>query len=99
MKKIFKCKDVTYLSVDFVLSMIVYVIMKLIFYTSKTRKKTIRFFITLEKLQRYGDLTARHKIIRVFTYNDAMSSFFISSRSKSWKVFTHAEVKFIPACF
>lgn len=55
--------------------MIVYVIMKLIFYTAKTRKKIIRIFITLEKLERYGNLIAQHKIIRVFTYNDAMSFF------------------------
>lgn len=58
MKRRCKCKDVAFLSVYFVLSMIVYVIIKLIFYTSKTRKKTIRVFITLEKIQRYVNLTA-----------------------------------------
>lgn len=90
MKRTFRCKDVTFLSVNFVLSRIVYVIMKLIFYIAKTRKETIRFLITLEEFQRYVNLTAQHKIIRAFAYNDAMSSYFISSRSKSWKVFVHA---------
>lgn len=80
MKRTFKCKDVTFISVNFVLSSIVYVIMKLIFYIAKTRKKT-RFLITLEKFQRYVNLTAQQKIIRAFAYNDAMSSYCISSRS------------------
>lgn len=52
MKRRFKCKGVTYLSLDFVLSMIVYVIMKLIFYTSKTRKKTIRLFYHIGKISK-----------------------------------------------